>query len=134
MNRAASFFCAIALLSATGACAERNLIPTLDNQPDICPEQPPEPDWMQDIDVRDSHKRLLVQQIYRVQSMQRIVDAQDCACPVRYPTWAAAEAEYFETYAAAEYWDVNEATAEYRRQANDLRPEAMPICEASGNW
>ena len=134
MNRAASLICVITLFSATVASAERNLIPTLNNQPDVCLEQPPEPEWMQNIDVRESHKRLSVQQIYRAQSMQRIVYSQDCACPIRYPAWTAAEAVYFETYAAAEYWDVNEATADNRRLANELRLEAMPICVAAGNW
>ena len=134
MNRAASLICAITLFSAIVASAERNLIPTLNNQPDVCLEQPPEPEWMQNIDVRESHKRLLVQQIYRAQSMQRIVDAQDCTCPIRYPAWAAVEAVYFETFAAAEYWDVNAATSDYWRQANELRLDAMPICKTAGNW
>ena len=35
---------------------------------------------------------------------------------------------------SSEYWDVVEATSEYRRQANELRRAAMPICEAVGNW
>ena len=134
MNRATSLICAITLFTAPIASAERNLIPTLNNQPDICPKQPPEPDWLQNLDVRESYKRLLVQQIYRAQSMQRIVDAQDCACPVRYPAWAAAEAVYFETFAAAEYWDVIEATSDSRRLANELRLKAMPICVAAENW
>lgn len=124
----------ITLLSVSAVSAERNLIPTLDNQPDVCPEQPPEPNWMQEIDIRDAYKRLLVQQIYRAQSMQRIVEAQDCACAIRYPSWKAAETVYFDSYATADYWDVVEATSAYRRQANELRLSAMPICQAAGNW
>lgn len=134
MKIPAALICAITLLSANVVAAERNLIPTLSSRPDVCPEQPPEPEWVQNIDVRESYKRLLVQQIYRAQSMQRIVDAQDCACPIRYPAWAAAEAVFFETHAAAEYWDVIEATSDNRRLANELRLEAMPICVAAGNW
>jgi hypothetical protein len=134
MTRVAAWAGLVVLCCATAAAAERNLIPTLDSQPDVCPEQPPEPDWMQNIDVRDSYKRLLVQQIYRAQSMQRIVERQDCACPTRYPAWDNAEAVFFEDFAAAEYWDIVEATSDYRRVANELRPEAVPICEAAGNW
>ncbi|MEL6998508.1 MAG: hypothetical protein AAFP68_09630 [Pseudomonadota bacterium] len=89
---------------------------------------------MQDIDVRESHKRLLIQQIYRAQSMRRIVEAQSCECPTRYPSWKAAEGVFFEHFAASDYWEIVEATSEYRRQANELRREAMPICEAAGNW
>ena len=124
----------LVLLGATAGVAERNLIPTLDNRPDVCPEQSPEPEWMQNIDVRESYKRLLIQQIYRAESMKRIVDAQSCDCPIRYPTWEVAVRIYTEHYAASEYWDIVEATSAYRRQANELRREAMPICEATGNW
>ncbi len=134
MTRAAALACSLLLLSGTITSAERNLVPTLDNQPDTCPDQPPEPGWMQNTETRDAYKRLLVQQIYRAQSMRRIVDAQDCACDTRYPSWAAAEAVYFDRYSSAEYWDVVEATSDFRRQANELRKQALPICEAAGNW
>jgi len=124
----------LVVLCATAGVAERNLIPTIENQPDVCPDQPPEPQWMQDIDLRESHKRLLIQQIYRAQSMQRIVEVQSCECPTRYPSWEEAEGVFVEHFASSEYWDIVEATSEYRRQANELRREAMPICEAAGNW
>ncbi|MCI5109691.1 MAG: hypothetical protein MRY75_03975 [Marivita sp.] len=132
--RAIAAACGLALCFAAPDSAERNLVPTLDNKPDVCPDQPPEPEWMQNIEVRESYKRLIVQQIYRAESMQRIVDAQSCECATRYPAWDAAESVYLERFAAAEYWDVVEATKEYRRQANEFRKEAMPICETAGNW
>lgn len=124
----------IVVFGATSGVAERSLIPTLDNQPDVCPDQPPEPQWMQELDVRESHKRLLTQQIYRAQSMQRIVEVKSCECPTRFPSWEAAEDVFVEHFAASEYWDIVEATSTYRRQANELRREAMQICEAAGNW
>ena len=134
MIRAATLACTVLLLSSTSASAERDLVPTLDNQPDVCPDQPPEPEWMRNTEARDAYKRLLVQQIHRFQSMERIVDAQSCACATRYPSWEAAEAVYFDRYSTADYWDVVEATSDFRRQANELRKQAMPICEAAGNW
>lgn len=133
MKLAVSLVCLIILCSTAFVSAERNLVPTLENQPDVCLEQPPEPAWMQNIETRESHKRLLVQQIYRAQSMQRIIDAQDCACRTRYPSWETAETVFLKKFSGAEYWDVVEATSDYRRQANELRLEAMPICEAVGN-
>jgi hypothetical protein len=66
--------------------------------------------------------------------MQRIVEAKSCECPTRYPPWEAAEDVFVEHFAASEYWDIVEATSEYRRQANELRRDAMPICEVAGNW
>ena len=41
MKRATALICSFLLLSGTIASAERDLIPTLDNQPDVCPDQPP---------------------------------------------------------------------------------------------
>lgn len=134
MMRVSLFLSMVSVWFATAVFAERNLIPTLGNQPDVCPEQPAEPAWMQDIGVKESYKRQLVQQIYRAQSMQRIVEVQSCTCFTRYPSWEAAETVFHESYAAAEYWDVVGATSDYRRLANDLRLEAMPLCEAAGNW
>lgn len=134
MKRVAALACALLLLSGSIASAERDLVPTLDNQPDVCPDQPLEPEWMRNTEARDAYKRLLVQQIYRFQSMGRIVDAQSCACATRYPSWEAAEAVYFDDYSSADYWEVVEATSDFRRQANELRRVAMPICEAAGNW
>lgn len=119
---------------ASAASAERNLVPTLNNMPDVCPEQPPEPNWMVNFEVRESYKRQLVQQIYRAESMQRIVEAQNCDCDIRFPSWASAEQVFFERYSADDYLDIVSATRTYRRQANEHRHQAMPICEAAGNW
>lgn len=119
---------------ASAAIAERNMAPTLTNKHDVCPDQPTEPDWMVNIEVRESYKRQLVQQIYRAESMQRIVEAQSCDCDLLYPSWESAEQVFFERYAADDYLDIVAATRTYRRQANELRQQAMPICEAAGNW
>ena len=134
MTRAIAVAGLLLIFGTTAGVAERNLIPTLDNHPDVCQDRPSEPEWMRNMDVRESYKRLLVQQIYRAQSMQRIVDTQNCDCPTRYPSWVSAERVYIGRYASSEYWDVVEATSAYRRQANELRRAAMPICEAVGNW
>lgn len=89
---------------------------------------------MKDLGPREAHKRLLFQQIYRAISMQRIVAVQECGCTTRFPSWAAAESEFRERFATAEYPEIVEATEDFRRLANDLRMSAMPICEAAGNW
>ena len=71
MTRAIAVAGLLLIFGTTAGVAERNLIPTLDNHPNVCPDQPPEPKWMQNINVRESYKRLLIQQIYRAQSMER---------------------------------------------------------------
>lgn len=89
---------------------------------------------MQNIGVREAYKRVLAQDIYRAQNLQRIVEAETCACNLRFPSWEEAETEFLERFAAAERWEMLEASDIYNRRANVLRPVAMAICEAEGNW
>ena len=126
-----AFLIAVPGLPAT---AESNFVPSLDSEPDVCTERPAEPDWMKNIGVREAYKRVLVQDIYRAQNLERIVDAGSCACDVRYPPWEAAETEFRERFTTAERWEMLEASDTYNRRANALRPDAMAICEAEGNW
>jgi hypothetical protein len=89
---------------------------------------------MQSITVREAYRRVLVQDIYRAQNLERIVEAGSCACDIRFPSWEAAETVFLERFAAAERWKMLEASDRYNRRANAVRPEAMAVCEAEGNW
>lgn len=123
-----------AVLMPRPILAEQNLVPSLDSTSDICPDRPEEPQWMQEIDVREAYRRVLVQDIYRAQSLTRIVEAGECSCQTRFPEWDAAEAEFLERYASAERWEMLEASDVYGREANARRTQAMAICEAEGTW
>ena len=116
------------------AAAERDFVPSLDSTSDVCIDRPAEPEWMQNITVREAYRRVLVQDIYRAQNLERIVEAGSCACDIRFPSWEAAETVFLERFAAAERWKMLEASDRYNRRANAVRPEAMAICEAEGNW
>lgn len=120
--------------SISPVAAERNLVPNLDGEPDFCIDRPQEPEWMQTIDVREAYKRVLVQDIYRAQNLERIAATASCPCGIRFPSWEAAETEFRERFATAQRWEMLEASDTYNRRANVLRPEAMAICEAEGNW
>ncbi|MEM8993068.1 MAG: hypothetical protein AAGD08_22125 [Pseudomonadota bacterium] len=124
----------LAAFIAVPAVADRDLVPSLENAPDVCVDRPAEPDWMQNIALREAYKRVLVQDIYRAQSLERVVEESNCDCDTRFPSWNAAEALFFERFADAERWEMLEASDEYNRLASAARPEAMAICEAAGNW
>lgn len=121
-------------LIAPPLVAERNLIPSLENIPDVCSERPNEPDWMENIALRDAYQRVLVQDIYRAQSIERIVKTGSCDCATRFPTWDTAEGNFRENHANADRPEMLQASDTYNRRANDLRPQAQAICEAAGNW
>ena len=137
MMRRATQIALVALalgLIAPPSVAERNLIPSLERTYDVCPDRPAEPDWMQNIALRDAYQRVLVQDIYRAQNLEEIVKAGTCPCNTRFPEWDAAETTFRENYATATRWEMIEASETYNRRANNLRPDAKAICEAAGNW
>ena len=121
-------------LTPTFAVAERNLVPTLDRSFDVCPNRPAEPVWMQEISLRQAYQRVLVQDIYRAQNLERVVEIGSCDCETRFPSWDAAEAVFRERHASDERWEMLEASDSYNRRANEVRLEAKAICEAAGNW
>jgi hypothetical protein len=121
-------------LTAAPAVAERNLVPTLERSFDVCPDRPEQPLWMQEIPLRQVYHRVLVQDIYRAQNLERIVETGRCDCATRFPSWEAAEAEFRERYASDERWEMLQASEGYNRRASAARPEAEAICTAAGNW
>ena len=121
-------------LTAPPLVAERNLIPSLESIPAVCSERPNEPNWMENIALRDAYQRVLVQDIYRAQSMERVVETGSCDCAARFPTWDSAEGTFRENHAGANRSEMLQASDIYNRRANELRPQAKTICEAAGNW
>ncbi|MGK7664576.1 MULTISPECIES: hypothetical protein [unclassified Marinovum] len=119
---------------AVPAFAERNLVPTLNHSFNVCPGRPAEPVWMQEIPLRQAYQRVLVQDIYRAQNLERVVEIGNCDCATRFPTWDAAEAVFRERYASDERWEMLQASDAYNRRANAARPAAQAICDAAGNW
>ena len=134
-TRQARALIALALsLLAVPAFAERNLVPTLERSFKVCPDRPAEPSWMQEIPLRQAYQRVLVQDIYRAQNLERIIETESCDCEIRFPSWDAAEAEFHEQHASDERWKMLEASDAYNQRANDVRLEAKAICETAGNW
>ncbi|NBE09458.1 hypothetical protein [Paragemmobacter ruber] len=121
-------------LAAAPALAERNLMPSLERSSDVCPDRPEEPLWLQEIPLRQVYHRVLVQDIYRAQNLERVVETGSCDCATRFPSWDAAEAVFRERYASDERWEMLQASEGYNRRANAARPAAEAICEAAGNW
>ncbi|MDO6732867.1 hypothetical protein Q4577_22900 [Marinovum sp. 2_MG-2023] len=133
--RQARALIALALsLLAVPAFAERNLVPTLNHSFNVCPDRPAEPSWMQEIPLRQAYQRVLVQDIYRAQNLQSVVESGNCDCDTRFPSWNAAEGVFRERHASDERWEMLEASDAYNRRANDVRLEAKAICEAADNW
>ena len=121
-------------LTAAPTFAERNLVPTLERRFTVCPARPAEPVWMQEIPLRQAYQRVLVQDIYRAQNLERVVEIGNCDCATRFPSWDAAEGVFRESYASDVRWEMLETSDGYNRRANAARTAAKAICDAAGNW
>jgi len=98
------------------------------------PRTPNEPGWMDNIALRDAYQRVLVQDIYRAQNMERVVETGSCDCATRFPSWGKAEDTFRQSHADADRSEMLQASDFYNRCANELRSQAQAICEAAGNW
>ena len=121
-------------LVASPARADRDLVPSMQQSFDVCSDRPAEPAWMQNIALREAYQRVLVQDIYRSQNLERIVRTGSCACAIRFPSWDEAEATFRADHTGADRWEMLKALDQYNRRANEMRTEAKSICEAEGNW
>ena len=122
------------VLVASPSSAESNLVPTLDRSFNVCPDRPAEPSWMQEVPLRQAYQRVLVQDIYRAQNLERIVESGNCDYEIWFPSWDAAEEGFHERHASDERWEMLKASDAYNRRANAARPAAKAICDAAGNW
>jgi hypothetical protein len=96
-------------LIAPPVFAERNLVPSMENTADVCPDRPPEPDWMQNILLRDAFQRVLVQDIYRAQNIERIIETGSCVCATRFPEWDTAEDIFQDEHLGTDRWEMLQA-------------------------
>lgn len=126
-------FILLVALNANDAIAQNT--PTLGSEtPRVCPDQPPQPEWVDRIPLREAQNKVLIQQMYRAQSMQAVAESGDCSCETRFPSWATVETTFLEAYASLDRWGATERTEQYRDIANENRRVAKPICEQLGNW
>lgn len=133
MKKSAPILAAIAALSTSMAPAQ-GLVPTIDSGYEFCQDRPPEPEWMQNLHVRESYKRLLVQSIYRLESYERVADAGDCTCSTLFPPWTSAVQNFNDNYLHLEQFEAMQTRREFQDQGTAIRRSVQDLCESEGNW
>ena len=123
----------LALMIVLPSAAVAQFVPTLDGKPRACPNRPAEPAWFNG-NVRNAHKVILVQQMYRAQSLRAVVESGECSCDTRFPSWDGANAYFQANYSDLDRHDILDRTSEYRRTADEYRLDARDICRRQGNW
>lgn len=116
------------------SASAQGLEPTMEREFEFCEDRPLAPDWMQNLPPREASKGMLIQMIYRFQSVEQVTAADDCSCSTRFPTWDDAVQRYNDNYLSADENDHREAIGTFRAQYNALRPSARSICEVVGHW
>lgn len=125
--------CVIPCILAGTAGAQ--LVPEAVETGEVCPNRPSEPAIIADMDVRESHKRILVQRMYRAAAFQNIVDTGLCTCEARFPGWDVAVDYYLENYSRIDdQYEVQQITKTYRTSIAANRAKVRELCEAQGNW
>lgn len=123
---------AIALSTATTLA--QGLVPSMEKQFDFCVDRPMEPEWMGNLPSREKYKRLVIQTIYRAQSVERIVQSGECSCKTRFPDWDASVQQFNDRYLGTDRSRLREANSLYLARFNELRNVAKSICETVGHW
>ena len=125
--------CVIPCILAGTAFAQ--LVPEAVETSEVCPNRSSEPEIIADLDVRESHKRILVQRMYRAAAFQDIVDTGRCTCEVRFPSWDVAVDYYLENYSRIDdQYEVQQITKTYRLSIAANRAKVRELCQTQGNW
>ena len=128
-------FVSAAIISLSPVCASaQGVVPTIGTEHEFCQDRPIEPEWMAELPSRERYKRLVIQTIYRAQGVERVVEAQECSCETRFPTWDGAVQYFNDNYLGGDRDALRAADEEHFRRYNALRNEARELCEIEGNW
>ncbi|GIT88724.1 MULTISPECIES: hypothetical protein [unclassified Roseobacter] len=125
-------FAAISLSSATAFA--QGLVPAMDSEYEFCQKRPPEPEWVQNLHVRESYKRLLIQSIYRLEGYQRVAAFGDCRCDTLFPPWSSAVQQYNDNFLHLEQFEAMQTRRAFQDQGSAVRRSVQKLCEAEGNW
>lgn len=133
MTRLAPILAAV-LMAASSMAPAQGLVPSLDGEFEFCNDRPSEPEWMQNLHVREGYKRLLIQSIYRLEGYQRVAEAGDCSCETLFPPWADAVQQFNDNYLHLEQFDAMQTRREFQDQGSAVRRSVRELCEPEGNW
>ena len=123
-----------AIVMAPTLTSPQGLVPTTNQEFDVCQERPQQPDWIDNLPSRDAFRGAVIQMIYRAESYRRVIEAGECSCETRFPDWDISIQLFNDNYLGSDRNGLRDARNEYRAQANEMRDAAKVLCEEAGNW
>ena len=132
--KTANLLLAVAVGTSPTLTSAQGLVPSMEREYEFCQERPPEPEWMQNNDRSENHKRLLIQSIYRLEGYERVSEAGNCACDTLYPSWDSAVQRFNNNYLHLEQFELMQTRRHFEDEGTAVRRSVRALCEAEGNW
>lgn len=123
-----------AIVMAPTLATPQELVPTTNQDFDVCQERPLQPEWIDNLPSRDAFRGAVIQMIYRAESYRRVIDAGECSCETRFPDWDSSIQLFNDNHLGSDRNGLRDARNEYRARANEMREAAKVLCEEAGNW
>ena len=119
----------------SGGPAKAQLVSGSGDEHLVCPDRPPEPELVSNMGLKESHKAILIQRMYRATSYVAILETGECSCANRFPAWDTVVEYYLANYARLEArFEVQERTKHYRNSIEQNRSAVRDLCIAQDNW
>lgn len=97
----------------------------------LCPDRPDDPAWFDEVPVMQAWRVVLIRHIYKLRAYERIIEAEECGCALRYPAWDATEEEFERLSTEMTEAELRGLRSEFRRSHGDLRDQITTICGAA---
>ncbi|MGZ2259961.1 hypothetical protein [Roseobacter sp. A03A-229] len=124
----------LAFVLSSGS-AKAQLVPGSGDQLLVCPNRPPDPELVTKMGLKESHKAILIERMYRATSYDTILETGECSCANRFPAWDTVVEYYLANYARLEArHEIQERTKHYRHSIDQNRPAVRDLCIAQDNW
>lgn len=123
-----------AVVMAPTLTSPQGLVRTTNQEFDVCQQRPLQPEWIGNLPSRDAFRGAVIQMIYRAESYRRVIDAGECACETRFPSWDSSIQLFNDKYLGSDRNGLRDARNEYRAQANEMHEATKALCEEAGNW
>ena len=95
-----------------------------------CPDRPDDPAWFDEVPVMQAWRVVLIRHIYKLRAYERIIEAEECGCALRYPAWDATEEEFERLSNEMSEAELRAARATFARGHDRLRRDVLAICKS----
>ncbi|NVK58344.1 MAG: hypothetical protein HWE26_22380 [Alteromonadaceae bacterium] len=107
------------------------MLPDLDERPENpdCPNAPSRPESIEGMTAR-----ALADELYQQQGYRNVVEAGECTCAIRFPSWDRVTEALETDFAGISRFEYLEIISDIQSTTKAYRREGRPICRDAGLW